>query len=59
MGFVQSVSNATKIGSTNTRRITDTPNVTIEMIIAIIINACSSRHVAILPSIVGGLVLSY
>ncbi|MHB8203389.1 MAG: hypothetical protein ACYDHG_06735 [Desulfomonilaceae bacterium] len=58
MGFVQSVSNATRIGSTNTRRITDTPNVTIEMIIAII-NACSSRHAVILLSIVGGLVLSY
>jgi hypothetical protein len=31
----------------------------IEMIIAIIITACSSRHVEIPPSIVGGLVLSY
>ena len=58
-GFARSVSNATGIGSTNTRRIADTQNVTTGMIIAAIITACSSRHAVIPPSIVGGLALSY
>ena len=57
--FAQSVFNATRIRFTDTRKVTDTLNVMIEMIIAIIITACSNQHVVIPPSIVGGLVLSY